>query len=64
MAVGLAPQELNLDWFLTLEETLDYHGGYFGMPRKDRRERDDGAARDVLADATRRTTARARCRAA
>ena len=34
MAVGLAPQELNLDWFLTLEESLDYHGGYFGMPRK------------------------------
>ena len=39
MAVGLAPQELNLDWFLTIEESLDYHGGYFGMPRKDRRER-------------------------
>ncbi len=39
LAVGLAPQDLNLDWFLTLEETLDYHGGYFGMPRKDRRER-------------------------
>ncbi len=39
LAVGLAPQELNLDWFLTLEETLDYHGGYFGMPRKERRER-------------------------
>src|ERR1044072_2268525 len=39
VAVGLAPQELNLDWFLTLEEQLDYHGGYFGMPRKERRER-------------------------
>jgi ABC-2 type transport system ATP-binding protein len=38
-AVGLAPQELNLDWFLTLEETLDYHGGYFGMPRHERRAR-------------------------
>ncbi len=38
-AVGLAPQELNLDWFLTLEETLDYHAGYFGMPKKERRER-------------------------
>src|SRR5215203_2085833 len=25
-AVGLAPQELNIDWFLTVEETLDYHG--------------------------------------
>ena len=39
MAVGLAPQELNLDWFLTVEESLDYHGGYFGMPRRERRER-------------------------
>jgi ABC-2 type transport system ATP-binding protein len=38
-AVGLAPQELNLDWFLTAEETLDYHAGYFGMPRRERRER-------------------------
>jgi ABC-2 type transport system ATP-binding protein len=38
-SIGLAPQELNLDWFLTLEEQLDYHGGYFGMPKRDRRER-------------------------
>jgi ABC-2 type transport system ATP-binding protein len=39
LAVGLAQQELNLDFFLTVEETLDYHGGYFGMPRRERRER-------------------------
>ncbi len=38
-AVGLAPQELNLDWFLTVEETLDYHAGYFGMPKRERRAR-------------------------
>jgi ABC-2 type transport system ATP-binding protein len=38
-AVGLAPQELNLDWFLTVEESLDYHAGYFGMPKKERKER-------------------------
>ena len=38
-AVGLAPQDLNLDHFLTTAETLDYHGGYFGMPRRERRER-------------------------
>jgi ABC-2 type transport system ATP-binding protein len=43
-AVGLAPQELNLDWFLTVEESLDYHGGYFGMPKKERQER----ARELL----------------
>ena len=39
LAVGLAPQDLNLDWFLTVAETLDYHGGYFGMARTERRER-------------------------
>ena len=38
-AVGLAPQEPNLDWFLTVAETLDYHAGYFGMPKRERRER-------------------------
>jgi ABC-2 type transport system ATP-binding protein len=38
-AVGLAPQEVNLDWFLTVAETLDYHAGYFGMPKRERRER-------------------------
>ncbi|MDQ8044838.1 MAG: ABC transporter ATP-binding protein [Solirubrobacteraceae bacterium] len=38
-AVGLAPQDLNLDHFLTLEETLDFHGGYFGMNKKARKER-------------------------
>ncbi len=38
-AVGLAPQEINLDMFLTVQETLDLHGGYFGMHKADRRER-------------------------
>jgi ABC-2 type transport system ATP-binding protein len=39
LAVGLAPQDVNLDWFLTVDETLDYHGGYFGMRRRERKER-------------------------
>ena len=38
-AVGLAPQEVNLDHFLTAEETLDFHAGYFGMPKRERRAR-------------------------
>jgi ABC-2 type transport system ATP-binding protein len=38
-AVGLAPQEVNLDQFLTCEETLEFHGGYFGMRKRDRQER-------------------------
>ena len=38
-SVGLAPQEINLDQFLTVEQVLDYHGGYFGMSKRDRRDR-------------------------
>jgi ABC-2 type transport system ATP-binding protein len=37
--VGLAEQDINLDRFLTVEETLVYHGGYFGMPREEARAR-------------------------
>jgi ABC-2 type transport system ATP-binding protein len=37
--VGLAEQDVNLDRFLTVEETLVYHGGYFGMSRADARAR-------------------------
>ena len=38
-SVGLAEQDVNLDRFLTVEETLVYHGGYFGMATADARER-------------------------
>ncbi len=41
MLCGLAPQTINLDWFLTVEETLDFHGGYYGMPKKERAVRID-----------------------
>ena len=37
--IGLAPQDINLDMFLSVEETLDFHGGYFGMHKKVRKER-------------------------
>ncbi|HEY7630520.1 MAG TPA: ABC transporter ATP-binding protein [Thermoleophilaceae bacterium] len=33
--VGLAEQDINLDRYLTVEETLVYHGGYFGMSREE-----------------------------
>ena len=33
--VGLAEQDINLDRFLTVEETLVYHGGWFGMSKDD-----------------------------
>jgi ABC-2 type transport system ATP-binding protein len=38
-SIGLAEQDINLDRFLTVEETLLYHGGYFGMEKEDARER-------------------------
>jgi ABC-2 type transport system ATP-binding protein len=38
---GLAEQDINLDRFLTVRETLLYHGGYFGMSRPDARQRAD-----------------------
>jgi ABC-2 type transport system ATP-binding protein len=38
-SIGLAEQDINLDRFLTVEETLLYHGGYFGMDKDDARER-------------------------
>jgi ABC-2 type transport system ATP-binding protein len=37
--VGLAEQDVNLDRFLDVEETLLYHGGYFGMSRAQARTR-------------------------
>jgi ABC-2 type transport system ATP-binding protein len=37
--VGLAEQDVNLDRFLDVEETLRYHGGYYGMARADARRR-------------------------
>jgi ABC-2 type transport system ATP-binding protein len=38
-AVGLAEQDINLDRFLTVRETLTYHGGYFGMSLAEAEER-------------------------
>jgi ABC-2 type transport system ATP-binding protein len=37
--IGLAEQDVNLDRFLDVEETLLYHGGYFGMRRAEARRR-------------------------
>jgi ABC-2 type transport system ATP-binding protein len=37
--IGLAEQDVNLDRFLDVEETLVYHGGYYGMNRRDARRR-------------------------
>ena len=37
--VGVAEQDPNLDRFLTVEESLVYHGGYFGMSNADAERR-------------------------
>jgi ABC-2 type transport system ATP-binding protein len=39
--VGLAPQDVNLDRFLTVYESLLYHGGYYGIPRAEAARRAD-----------------------
>jgi ABC-2 type transport system ATP-binding protein len=58
-AVGLAPQEVNLDQFLTCEETLDFHGGYFGMQKRDRKERTEELLETFSLTAKARTRTRA-----
>jgi ABC-2 type transport system ATP-binding protein len=37
--IGVSPQEVNLDKFLTVEETLVFHAGYYGVSKKKARER-------------------------
>ena len=37
--IGLAEQDINLDRFLDVEETLLYHAGYYGVPKQKARER-------------------------
>ena len=37
--IGVSPQEINLDKFLTVEETLLYHAGYYGVERRKAEER-------------------------
>src|SRR3954452_553182 len=67
--VGLAEQDINLDRFLTVEETLVYHGGYFGMGNEDACERalemidvfDLGAKRDVRTPSSRAACAAGCC---
>ena len=36
-AIGVVPQELNLDPFFTPRELLELHGGLYGVPRAERR---------------------------
>ena len=37
--IGVSPQEINLDKFLTVEESLLYHAGYYGVEKRKAKER-------------------------
>ncbi|MGF1470350.1 MAG: ABC transporter ATP-binding protein [Rubrobacteraceae bacterium] len=39
--IGVSPQEINLDKFLTVQETMLYHAGYYGVPKRKARERSE-----------------------
>ena len=39
--VGLSPQEFNIDFFAKVDDLLDYMGGYYGIPRAERKTRID-----------------------
>jgi ABC-2 type transport system ATP-binding protein len=49
--IGVSPQEINLDKFLTVSEALTYHAGYYGVPKKKAKARaDELLERFALAD--------------
>lgn len=37
--IGLSPQEPNVDRYFTLRKILEFHGGYYGMRRNERKRR-------------------------
>ena len=39
--MGLSPQEFNIDFFAKVDDLLDYMGGYYGIPRAERKTRID-----------------------
>jgi ABC-2 type transport system ATP-binding protein len=41
--VGLAEQDINVDRFLSVRQVLVYHGGYYGLGRRESRRRADEA---------------------
>src|ERR671930_69926 len=41
LLVGVAPQEVHLDRFLTARDLLAYHGRYFGLPKLEAMQRAD-----------------------
>jgi ABC-2 type transport system ATP-binding protein len=46
-AIGLAPQEFNVDRFFPIREVLEHKAGYHGIPRSEARDRADEALKRV-----------------
>ncbi|MFL6023306.1 MAG: ABC transporter ATP-binding protein [Marmoricola sp.] len=55
--VGLAEQDVNVDRFLTVRQVLTYHGGYYGLDRREAARRADEALELVGLTAKARSTA-------
>ena len=55
--VGLAEQDINVDRFLSVRQVLVYHGGYFGLGRREAGRRADEALELVGLSAKGRATA-------
>jgi ABC-2 type transport system ATP-binding protein len=55
--VGLAEQDINVDRFLTVRQVLVYHGGYFGLGRREAARRADEALELLGLSAKARVTA-------
>ena len=55
--VGLAEQDVNVDRFLTIRQVLIYHGGYYGLDRREATRRADEALELVGLTAKARATA-------
>jgi ABC-2 type transport system ATP-binding protein len=52
--IGVSPQEINLDKFLTVEEVMLFHAGYYGVPKDEARERTEELLEQFALTAKRR----------
>jgi ABC-2 type transport system ATP-binding protein len=52
--IGVSPQEINLDKFLTIEEVMLFHAGYYGVPKDEARERTEELLEQFALTAKRR----------
>ena len=56
--VGIAAQELSIDWFFPVEKLLLFHAGYYGLPIKQAKSRVDKIIKKLGLEEKRSTTLR------